>query len=249
MRADCRGYQGFPETQVARPGQTQQVAIPNNRAVTFLVETSDHKGPSGAELGDDQHVLLNEEASNERHGGHVPRNTRLALAAIDLVEPYVCFSPMAGGNMSRSGSGSDDVILYTGADGDGDGLAVKWYVGGAHEVDSTWLSWHRSAPPLAGGSGGGSRASAVLRGKARWALADPLGQGKRDTEEGQEGQFAASVLPPPMSMLSGGGGGGASGRGKRTEVLWLVAHAVVDQKWAPSGQGGVCRIPSLLILN
>lgn len=179
--------------------------------MTFLVETSDLKSPRPAELGYDQHVLHNEPASNQKFGGHVPRNTRLALAAVDLVEPYVCFSAVQGSSAAASAAA---------------GLTVRWYVGGAHVVDKTWLAWHTSAPrghDATDSSSLRARASAELRGKAKWGAADPLAMTSADQDEGQ---FLSAVLPPPAALLGDG-----------SRVLWLVAHAVVDQQWAVSGQG------------
>lgn len=195
--------------------------IPNNRAVTFLVETSDRKAPRGPELGYDQHVLLNEEQSNARHGGHVPRNTRLALAAVDMVEPYVCFSAGA------TGVGADEFV---------DTFSVEWYVGGTHVVDKTWLSWHRShpighdvhVPPSGGGSSSQPVvASPVLSGAGRWLLSDPLRRVHKGNVGSAAGQFEARVGLPPPGVLDG----------RRSGTVWLVAHAVVDQHWFSEGQG------------
>ena len=208
MRRDCKG-QNLPNSDI----------IPNNRAVTFLVETSDRKMPQASALGYDTSVLNNEVVSNEKYGGHVPRNTRLALAAIDLVEPYVCFN-----GVKTTQSSSDATSREKGA------IRVQWYVGGAVTVDQTWLAWHRSPPtqqrhdtdPVDRDSKVIAMASEVLTGQARWGVSDPLAMNVK-----QEGQFVATVVPPPTHLTKSEGGGS----------LWLVAHAVVDQKWGSPGQG------------
>lgn len=55
------------------------------RCALILVETSDDKIPQPATMGAAQGVLQHEGA----HDGHVPRNVRVALVALDTVEPYV----------------------------------------------------------------------------------------------------------------------------------------------------------------
>lgn len=55
--------------------------------------------------------------------GHIPRNARLALAAIDLVQPYVCLQ---------------DITNF-----DSYSLDVAWYGGGGIAVSSTFVSWHK----------------------------------------------------------------------------------------------------------
>jgi len=205
VRTDCKDG-GFPLPQTAVTGEGKTKPIPNNRAVTFLVETSDQKSPRAVALGYDKNVLVNEEESNQKFGGHVPRNVRLALAAIDFVEPYVCFSAVKPPQSHSSG-----------------GLRVQWYVGGASTVDKTWLSWHRSAPKRGHDVEGGLtvEASSVLSGQAKWGVPTPLA-----IDASHEGRFVADVMPPPSHLLDAG-----------ESTLWLVAHAVVDQKWGASGQG------------
>ena len=109
---------------------------PDTRALVFLVETSDKKGPAVTEWGNSYNVLGGRSGSdehlsqsrsvttdgNERGNGHVPRNVRLALSAIDAVQPYVCVNKV----LSTPGG------LPT----------LEWSVGGAFSVDATWLSWH-----------------------------------------------------------------------------------------------------------
>ena len=198
--------------------ERQKVAIPNNRAITFLVETSNQKGPASPELGSDQYVLRNEEGSNEKYGGHIPRNARLALAAIDVVEPYVCFGSLDA--KTRLGSGY-------GLRSNNNELTIQWYVGGAHAVDRTWLSWHSSLSSLNRSKHNEADeieiASEEKRGEAMWGLPNPIAIHSGDSTD--SGQFVAAVKPPSVSMMN------------ERSTLWLVAHAIVDQKWSSRGQG------------
>jgi hypothetical protein len=70
------------------------------------------KSPADYELGRSIGILNNEMKVPEN--GHVPRNVRLTLAAIDLVQPYVCISKV-------------------------NETDISWYVGGAVNVDSTFI--------------------------------------------------------------------------------------------------------------
>lgn len=79
------------------------------RAVNVLVETSDAKWPTV--LGESNKILDAESGT-----GHVPRNVRLALMLIDIVEPYVYVVDAAMDELS---------------------IQVRWEVGGAFKVDET----------------------------------------------------------------------------------------------------------------
>lgn len=102
-------------------GRSSQAVPPPNRAVTFLVETSDKKSPPASEMGHDIGIL--DYDTSQQYGGHVSRNTRLSLVGIDTVQPYVCFAKVASSPSPHT-------------------LSVSWYVGGGFEVKSTWISWH-----------------------------------------------------------------------------------------------------------
>ena len=62
--------------------------------------------------------------------GHVPRNTRLGLLAIDIVQPYTCIV-----GLSMEQKVVDNKVTYQ--------MDVKWTAGGGMKVDATWLSLHR----------------------------------------------------------------------------------------------------------
>lgn len=88
----------------------------------------------------------------------MPRNVRLALLSIDIVQPYVCINEIEvssrvisfihkpkrqrlrrATSTSSSGSGTE----FTGRFVVANTLELSWYVGGAVTVDKSWLSWHQ----------------------------------------------------------------------------------------------------------
>lgn len=231
---------------------------PDTRALVFLVETSDRKGPATVEWGDGYNVLGGRSGSDEHvsqsrsvtadgneHGnGHVPRNIRLALSAIDSVQPYVCINKVLS---TQEGP-----------------LALEWSVGGAFSVDATWLSWHPAevseeelGSSTAFGLGawqvlhtdinevahtleaegaegrvkvinqalqevGLGPASAVQDGSALWFSRD-----KKETPHAAAihpfvSEFKSEVAVPP-SLTAG--------------EYWVAAWAVVDGDWGQVGQG------------
>ena len=108
---------------------------------TCLVETSKDKTPSADSLGTRQDVLT----VNSTGNGHVARNIRVALAATDLVEPYVSFVrvenvsletdmlPLTERNCPRVQAVQVPQTLSQ--------VTVQWTVGGALEIDDTSL-WY-----------------------------------------------------------------------------------------------------------
>lgn len=92
-----------------------------NRCVTYLVETANSKKPDQSTLGSDEDMLHSGGAGD----GHVPRNVRLTIAAVDAIEPYVVFS---------------NATLNVGRGGHKD-LVIHWFVAGSFVVDGTHLEW------------------------------------------------------------------------------------------------------------
>lgn len=93
------------------------------RAAVFLVETSDRKAPLAALLGGSRDILNVSSMDN----GHIPRNVRLSLTAIDMLQPYVCLLSV----VAATGTSSSHVIVM---------VTVTWVVGGAEMVDASWIS-------------------------------------------------------------------------------------------------------------
>lgn len=57
------------------------------RSIMYLIETYYEKRPNQAEFGESETVL-----DDDKFMGHIPRNIRLSLAAIDMISPYVLFN-------------------------------------------------------------------------------------------------------------------------------------------------------------
>ena len=95
------------------------------RAAVYLVETSDAKQPFAASLGRPAHALRAGAAGD----GHVPRNLRLSLAMIDLVQPYVEIIGLdAPADAARGGGGLAGLF---GGGGGGAAAAAARGCGGA----------------------------------------------------------------------------------------------------------------------
>lgn len=113
LAVQCR-----PETLGGYAPEKTVYSKGSNRIVTYLVETAMQKKPAEETLGDDSNMLTTGGAGD----GHVPRNVRLIVAAVDAVEPYVVLA-----NATREGNGTEAV--------------VRWAVGGAFFVNGTYLQW------------------------------------------------------------------------------------------------------------
>jgi len=233
------------------------VGVAENRALVFLVETSDKKTPSPASLGGSLGIL--DPSSPE--SGHVPRNARLGLAAVDLAQPYVCFSAITGGNTSSSSSDSSGSGMVS--------LDLQWYVGGATVVDSTFLALHPipesgglekladwtsyletlPAPHLgdahtaseqrgAGGAGEAVFVSERVSGSSRWVGKETTSTSTSTAGVGAGVGAVADFAPDdpmrPLSSFSSPFAPTAPGR------YWLVAWAKVDQHF-----GSVSSTPSV----
>ena len=108
----------------------------------MLIETSNNKEPKKDELGSSLDVLNRNTPGN----GHVSRNIRLALLAVDLVEPWV--SIISVNNVALS----DDVVPLTDRSGracqstkavmvpqNSRNVVIEWTVGGAIAIDHSEL--------------------------------------------------------------------------------------------------------------
>jgi hypothetical protein len=122
------------------------------RAFNMLIETSDPKTPDRAELGSRTNPLV---SSDGAENGHIARNMRLALVAMDVVEPYVSIRGVEGLelvddvipqlNMRRYNGASyfeNSKMIWVPSGGidESDGsIRVSWTVGGAFDIDDTEL--------------------------------------------------------------------------------------------------------------
>ena len=68
------------------------------------------------------------------NSGHIPQNARLAIRALDVAMPYVCFQKTVISNQLSTSKSIPEARFD-----------FKWHVGGAITVDATWLVVHN--PP------------------------------------------------------------------------------------------------------
>ena len=227
----------------------------DGRAAVFLVETSDEKQPPVNVLGTMTHVL------EESPTGHVPRNIRLGLVAVDTAQPYVCLSKRVAVKRAADRRSEDRRLDALAPDFE---LKVRWFVGGAFATDVSFLSWHRPLLPWAELVEHGADWRHLLSvypkepveiigsrvgGKARWTFPEPLDPrtfthvlkvkanlGNISTPESSE----VTLLPPGDH--------------------WLVAWATVDQGWGATDQvvdvctvymliSNLLRVPPLVLLR
>lgn len=135
-------------------GYDAEKSVYNNstlRVFNMLVETSNKKNPSERTLGNSLDVFNKDTAGN----GHVSRNIRLSLLAVDVVQPYVTITGVNDVTLTddvvplmheqdRSCQNSKGVMVP----GDQRNVMVRWTVGGAFEIDSTelWFAKWESVP-------------------------------------------------------------------------------------------------------
>jgi hypothetical protein len=86
--------------------------------LSYTIEISNAKKPPVATLGGDAELLVPDGAED----GYVPKNVRIALAAIDVIEPFVVWT--------NRGAIPTEVTV-------GEPLTVTWQVRGCFEVDDT----------------------------------------------------------------------------------------------------------------
>ncbi len=98
------------------------------RAVAYTVEISNAKQPSQNLLGGDADILTTDGAED----GYVPKNVRIALATIDIAEPWVEWTNRAS------------IPSQVAA---GDPVQVQWMVRGCFEVNDTRVRWGTDADP------------------------------------------------------------------------------------------------------
>jgi len=138
------------------------------RAITILVETSDMKIPPEDTLGGVDGVYRPSDPTD----GHVPRNMRLALAAIDLLQPHVQLAHAPASHRVQPARC----------------LPVQWQVWGAVSVDDSVALWRESsrAPwvELPFIPAGGRRS---LSSHARVAPRPPTAEGMRVTSRREMG--------------------------------------------------------------
>ncbi|MEL7451201.1 MAG: M14 family zinc carboxypeptidase [Pseudomonadota bacterium] len=98
------------------------------RALGYTIEISNQKRPPQFSLGGDADLLTPGGAED----GYVPKNVRIALAAIDIAEPWVEWT-------------NRDQVATTLEPGDS--IDVEWQVRGCFEIDETRVRWGTDADP------------------------------------------------------------------------------------------------------
>jgi hypothetical protein len=99
------------------------------RALGYTIEISNSKRPPVSSLGGDTDILI----PGASEDGYVPKNVRLGLAAIDIVEPYILWT-------------NRDAI--PGQIMQGDSITVEWQVRGCFDVDDTRVRYGTDPDPL-----------------------------------------------------------------------------------------------------
>ncbi|EGZ04509.1 hypothetical protein PHYSODRAFT_536296 [Phytophthora sojae] len=141
-----------------------------HRAFNVLIETSHSKQPNASSLGDSS--TLSDEALSDylpasEMVGHIPRNVRLSLLYIDLVQPYLLWKTHPQNATVKKAA------------------AFKWEVAGAITVDSTQLKIWSDNPANA-------TLTQAQQGVTRWYHKD-LGLKAKDNKKGL---FSANVKFP-----------------------------------------------------
>ena len=247
-------YGGYPEEKTVYEDATL-------RAANILVEASDAKWPSESVLGGREGLF----EPKGKGSGHVPRNLRLSLLALDAVQPWVAWAGAGGtaaagqqrpaDGAAAAGYGCPAPALATEHDPEGpwvvealhgDGKAtVRWHVGGAVTVDRTRVLWGcldatAAAPPAIWWCGGASVAKHAGRARHRGAGGGDGGDG------GEEGFF---LTPEASGAAYWHKPDGKFGDAFTADLdvaercgagvgAWAVAEAVVDQSWGKAPAKG-----------
>eukprot|EP00941_MAST-03F_sp_MAST-3F-sp1_P002802 g2802.t1 len=126
------------------------------RVINVLVETSENRKPPTSQLGHTNQVFtVPNKYGQVKARGHVPRLIRVALAALDVIEPYILLGCPNGSLNWNSSSTQHKVtqpsitpICSSSTHGIFDvnveketNMSLSWEVGGSFQVDSTRLVW------------------------------------------------------------------------------------------------------------
>lgn len=113
-----QGVSCTPKTLGGYPKEKTRPEAAQKRCATYLVETARDKKPAEHELGDSDH-LMERGAPGD---GHVPRNARLLLTALDALHPYIMLHAAVTENVNKR-------------------PVLSWTVSGAFLVDGTAIQW------------------------------------------------------------------------------------------------------------
>jgi hypothetical protein len=202
------------------PAQRTTYGDAELRAFNILIETSKDKEPSEEALGSSAGLLSRGGSAGD---GHVPRNVRLALLVIDMVQPYVQW------------------VAY-----DKLRLEFSWEVGGAAHVDETFLSYSlrtangsvatKTTPPLSGPARWTGGKAAAANNRNRPVNQDAL-DGKDidlEKEDDQDNRELWPFLPAFTQQIVLPQG---------AQLLTVTAVASVDKAWATQPRTPSPRLP------
>eukprot|EP00804_Cyclotella_cryptica_P001296 CCRYP_017910-RA/>CCRYP_017910-RA protein AED:0.11 eAED:0.17 QI:0/0/0/1/0/0.33/3/0/709 len=142
VQCNPKTYGGYPLEKTLYNNSTL-------RAFNMLVETSVHKHPSKQTLGNRSQPL---DSYSGRDNGHIARNIRLALLAVEVVEPYVIIRGIEGLELedddivpsmnSRFSNGAQYdntriIWVPVGTSNEDKFKSIMWTVGGAFDIDYT----------------------------------------------------------------------------------------------------------------
>jgi len=135
VQCDPKEYGGYPKERTTYTESTL-------RTLNMLVETSNKKTPVSSQLGTNEDVFNAETKGN----GHISRNIRLSLLAVELVQPYVSILSVNDVELT------DDIVPSSARDAvscmrnnqilvpyNKKSAVITWTVGGGFTVDETFL--------------------------------------------------------------------------------------------------------------
>jgi hypothetical protein len=143
LQCEPESYGGYPKSKTSYSSGTL-------RSFIMLVETSNDKSPSPTTMGSPRQILN----PTGRGSGHVSRNVRIGLLALDLVQPYVSIRSVNGEELSRdlvpqeARLGRPCMTTRHVKVADRSKPSISWTVGGAISVDETqvWVARWKDLP-------------------------------------------------------------------------------------------------------
>jgi len=230
-----RVIQCRPKTYNAYPPKKTMYNNSTLRVFNMLVETSNSKIPK-SNLGTSEGVFYDVDTVDN---GHITRNIRLSLSAIDLVQPFAAFVGVNGVSLT------DDIIPGRQRDRKfceiarkskrmliphGQNAVIEWTVGGGFNVDYSKLLYAKweDVPETIDGSymveeemGLSFTSTKATKGRTHWHAdgADPLSYSDVD-----DGKFAATAGPKFSASID-------TKKFKPGDTIAVFALAKVDQGW------------------
>jgi hypothetical protein len=215
-------YGGYAAEKTVYDGSTLRV-------FNMLIETSDLKIPPKSDLGSSLELMTNTPVGN----GHVARNIRLALLAVELVEPYVAIRTVNELDLS------DDLVPLTerhdcqgqrtvSVPHNSRKVVIRWTVGGALTVNQTQLYYAKWDAALEGALNCKDQPVDI---ESMLLSATPISTTfgtTRFSRNGATSPFSASI---DISNFAAG------------DKIAVLASARVDQDWGTKSDGILPDVP------